>query len=339
MEKVRTFKTQLKNLLLINLIIGLNITLASYVHLPINGFKDFSIYALHFVALQITIFGFTYLFNLHKLLYLILFPIVYLIFSFISFWVFSQDISITSGVIQAALETQFDIAIDAISFPLILYLFWSIFCLYLCIILFKKINTTDTKSPLLIISILCIALYYFGEKVKFGVFKRRLPYSVVKAIQDYSKKPNVHFNSNLPKLTKKTDSLHVILVLGETVRADHLQLNGYSRNTTPLLNKTKNVLSFPKIHTPLTYTAISLPQILTDASINSKEAHQSTILYSVLNKLNIQTTWIGNQSLEKSYEKIVKENSKVILIDKFHSVLSFKKVKDENCLIRLILFL
>lgn len=332
MEKVRVFKSQLKNLLLINLIIGLNITLASYVHLPINSIKDFSIYAIHFIALQITVFGFTYFFSLHKLFYLILFPIVYLIFSFISFWVFSQDISLTPGVIQAALETKLDIATDTISFPLILYLFWSICCLYFCVSLFKKNSPFYLKSPLLIMALLSIGLFYFGEKMKFGVFKRRLPYNAIKAIKDYTKKPTSNFNTNLPEITSNIDSLQIILVLGETVRADHLQLNGYSRNTTPFLNKTKNILSFPKVYTPLTYTAVSLPQILTDASINHNKAHQPTILYSVLNKLNIQTTWIGNQSLEKSYEKIVNENSNVILIDKFHSVLSFKKAKDEKLL-------
>ena len=71
-------------------------------------------------------------------------------------------------------------------------------------------------------------------------------------------------------------------------------------------------------------------QILTNQSIKDTIVKNNTILYSILNKLNINTTWIGNQSLEKSYETIIKENKNIYLIDALHSVLSFKKHKDEE---------
>lgn len=329
---MKKIKHHLKLLVLINLIIGFNISLASYVHLPISNATDFLVYFLHFIVLQITVFGFTYLITLHKVLFYTVFPISYLLLSSVSFWVFTQDISLTPSVIQAIFETKPDIAVDTISTPFILHFLWSVFCLRVSIKLFQKIKTSSLKPILLLIAAGCIALYFLGEKVKFGVFKRRLPYSPVKAVYDYKKKPSRVFNYNIPKLTKKTDSLQVIFVLGETVRADHLQINGYNRNTTPLLQKTENLVSFSNIYTPLTYTAISVPQILTNESINNENDKKSTILFSVLNNASVETNWIGNQSLETSYEAIVNSNSNVLLIDKFRSVLSFKKAKDEKLL-------
>ena len=332
MENIKIYKKQFISLLFINTIIGSNISLASYIHLPINGFKDFFAYALHFLALQATVFGFTYVFSLHRLLYLIIFPLIYLILSSISFWVFTQDVSLTPGVMQAVLETKPDIVVDLISLPLILHFIWSLFCVIICVNLFKRIIISSLKSPLLVVAIICIGLFYLGENIKFGIFKRRLPYSAITATNGYLKKPNTSFNKNIPQVSKRKDSLHVVLVLGETVRADHLQLNNYPRETTPLLSRSSNLMSFPNIYTPLTYTAVSLPQILTDASIKNKQKDPATILYSILNRLDIHTTWLGNQSIETSYKNIVYENSDVLLIDQFHSVLSFKKLKDEELL-------
>ena len=86
--------------------------------------------------------------------------------------------------------------------------------------------------------------------------------------------------------------------MGESVRADHLGINGYSRNTTPRLQQNNKIISFSKIHTPLTYTAISVPQILTNNAVNEKSKENIYSIYSILNKLNYETTWIGNQSPE-----------------------------------------
>ena len=50
----------------------------------------------------------------------------------------------------------------------------------------------------------------------------------------------------------------VILVVGEAVRADHFGLNGYSRQTTPLLKK-EDVINFPRFMSCGTETAVSVP--------------------------------------------------------------------------------
>ena len=217
-----------------------------------------------------------------------------------------------------------------ISIPYILYIIWILISTIICLKIYTKIKVFTNKTPLLIVSLLFIAIYFIGENYRFGVFNRRLPYSIVNAIKEYSKKENTTYNTIKGELFSLSENMNVIFVLGETVRADHLGINGYGKETTPNLQKQENIISFPNVFTPLTYTAISLPQILTNASIKDTLSTNNTILYSVLNEANIETSWIGNQSLEKSYELIVKENKRVVLIDPFHSVLSFKKQKDEK---------
>ena len=72
-------------------------------------------------------------------------------------------------------------------------------------------------------------------------------------------------------IVSKSDSIKAVFVLGETLRADHLHLNGYSRNTTPLLSSREGVISFSDLFTSKTITATSVPQMLTDQKLEEGE--------------------------------------------------------------------
>jgi glucan phosphoethanolaminetransferase (alkaline phosphatase superfamily) len=164
--------------------------------------------------------------------------------------------------------------------------------------------------------------------VRPGSLKNRLPYNLVGGLSEYFQKPTLQLNNNIPDLEFENNSIAMVFVLGETVRADHLGINGYNRNTTPLLSNKKHLISFKYLYTNNTYTGASVPQILTDQSLDSSEGI-FTSLYSVLNKAGFKTTWIGNQTLEKSFSPIVDTNNDIILVDKYKSVFSFDKELDE----------
>ena len=331
MERLKKIKKELINYSLINIIIAINITIASFAHIPFGDLKGFFLYFLYFLAVQATLFGFMYLLTLNKYVFYTLFPITFIVSSTLGFWVYVQDLSINYGLIESVLESNVDIALDFISPYFLCYFIWIIVSTFLCIKLFKNLKASKIKSPLFLIAILCVCFYFIGEHLKRDVFTSKLPYNIITALKKYSEKPTITYNDLMNyDLDKSIDSVDIVFVLGESVRADHLELNGYDRATTPLLNLQQNLISYSNIYTPLTYTAISVPQILTNQSIKDTIVKNNTILYSILNKLNINTTWIGNQSLEKSYETIIKENKNIYLIDALHSVLSFKKHKDEE---------
>src|SRR5690606_3588188 len=60
----------------------------------------------------------------------------------------------------------------------------------------------------------------------------------------------------------------ILFVLGETVRADHLGINGYARNTTPELAR-RNLVNFGAISACGTATAISVPCLLSHLTKDS----------------------------------------------------------------------
>lgn len=329
MEKLKFWKQEIKFHLGLHLLIAVFITIASYVYLPFDSFKGNMVYFIHFLLLHFSLFGFIYIFSLFHKIFKILFPILFILVAAFAYWVYTQDLTIGEGMIQAIVETNTDIAIDIISFQFVAYILVSSICILYFFESTSKLRKSSIKSPLFILAVLGIITFFVVENYKFDAFKNRLPYSVYFNTIKYFKKPKVQLKQVNENVLTKENDLYIVLVVGESVRADHLSLNGYHRNTNPLLSHQKNLVSFKKVFTPFTFTAQSLPQILTDKSVdNKKEKHEATSLYSVLNKASYNSEWIGNQSLEKSYKDIIYSNKSKLIIDQFHSFLSFKKEKD-----------
>src|SRR5690606_394469 len=135
--------------------------------------------------------------------------------------------------------------------------------------------------------------YFAMESYKHGAFTRRLPYNVIYAIREYADRNQLQLKK-VPLVTTEADSLNIVFILGESARADHLELNGYHRPTNPLLLKRSNIISFSDTFTPFTYTAQSLRQILTDATFTDDYSQPKYSLIDVLNKAGIESNWIGN---------------------------------------------
>lgn len=83
----------------------------------------------------------------------------------------------------------------------------------------------------------------------------------------------------------------VILVIGESVRPDHLGLNGYARNTTPELAKLgADLLSFSDVASTANYTYAAVPNI-----VRRELAGGSATLVSVFREAGYRTAWFSNQ--------------------------------------------
>ncbi|WP_425477260.1 phosphoethanolamine transferase [Stenotrophomonas humi] len=90
----------------------------------------------------------------------------------------------------------------------------------------------------------------------------------------------------------------LVLVVGETVRAQNWGLNGYARQTTPELSQT-GAVNFPDMHSCGTSTEVSLPCMFSPYGRNDYDekkirGHQS--LLHVLEHAGISTLWRDNQS-------------------------------------------
>lgn len=94
----------------------------------------------------------------------------------------------------------------------------------------------------------------------------------------------------------------IVLVVGETARADHFSLNGYSRITNPALAK-ENVLSFRNVSSCGTATAISVPCMFSQlgmADFSVSKAKRTMNALDVLAKEGVEVLWRDNNSDSKN---------------------------------------
>lgn len=86
----------------------------------------------------------------------------------------------------------------------------------------------------------------------------------------------------LPDAVNNSDSDKIIVfILSDALRADHLHINGYERQTTPYMEK-NNFLSFKEMYACETSTTRSVPCLLTDMR-RREERYQFLNEYSIFN--------------------------------------------------------
>jgi lipid A ethanolaminephosphotransferase len=94
----------------------------------------------------------------------------------------------------------------------------------------------------------------------------------------------------------------VIVVAGETARADRFSLNGYKRNTTPLLAQ-EDVISFKQMSSCGTDTAVSLPCMfssLTKSEYSHAQGKNMSNVLDILSTAGVKVLWRDNNSSSKS---------------------------------------
>lgn len=98
----------------------------------------------------------------------------------------------------------------------------------------------------------------------------------------------------------------VVLVIGETARWKSFGLNGYGRNTTPLLSQNPNVVSYSHAVTLANLTSNSVPLILTRAnSTNTELADMEKSVCEAFSEAGFSTSWVTAQEVTPFQVRII----------------------------------
>ncbi len=94
-----------------------------------------------------------------------------------------------------------------------------------------------------------------------------------------------------------------VLVIGETSRADHWGLNGYGRETTPLLKKRSNLYSFRKAMSESNTTHKSVPLMLShlDSHTFGDSIYMVRSIITAFREAGYNTVFISSQKPNKSF--------------------------------------
>lgn len=279
---------------------------------PADGLRFF------FSWLFLTILSglFIFLFSLSKWTFALMFPLYFIGSVVISFYISKYNIVLNASIIESTLYTNTFEAMSQLSLLLVAFILVAAAISTFLVIKRFQIKETDfqwTSISIVLAGLIMVAVFSRQQAVNALNYS---PYSAYYGIKETL--------LNVGKFSDKresidagsvchSDSLTVVFVVGEAMRADHLSLNGYKRETFPEMKK-QDPVSFPKIYSEWSYTIRSLPHIFTRAdSTNHLPASTEKTFISIFNACGYTSSWIGNQNLNKYLDPLANEcNSKII---------------------------
>lgn len=246
---------------------------------------------------------------------------ILMVSSFVAYFMDSYDVVIDTHMIDNILQTNIDESSDLFSFSLVLYIFligvipsWLIYRVQIETLSFKKQLIEKAKLLGAALSIAVIVLLAFNKNYT-SFFREHKPlryYSnpeyYIYSIVHYLQKSFSHSYTGLKVIGKDAaipetdvDRELIILVVGEAARWDHFSLNGYSRETNPLLKK-EDIINFSQFSSCGTETAVSVPCMFAsytqDEYDKGKALHTENIL-DVITHAGVHVLWRDNNSDSK----------------------------------------
>lgn len=248
-----------------------------------------------------------------------LFPVLLMIAASVAYFMDTYGVVIHRLMIQNVMETDIAETKNLISISLIFYIL--ILGVIPSILILKLKISYDTfkyecwrKVKLIIIAFVsCLALI-LSMSMDYASFFRNH-----KNIRQMANPLNVIY-AGLSYATTNTKNIEVrsiesdavinsfgkaqakptlfILVVGETARADHFAINGYTRDTNPLLAQ-QQIINFPEVVSCGTETAVSVPcmfSTLGHANYSDTKAKAQEGLLDVINHAGIDVLWRDNNS-------------------------------------------
>jgi glucan phosphoethanolaminetransferase (alkaline phosphatase superfamily) len=89
----------------------------------------------------------------------------------------------------------------------------------------------------------------------------------------------------------------VVMVIGESSRYDRWSLNGYERDTNPLLKKEANLVTLPDVITSVSATRLSVPVMISrkPATQSLKDGFNEKSFLTAYKEAGFKTFWLSNQ--------------------------------------------
>lgn len=333
-------KNTIRHLALIftaSLLSGIFFILPDFIIYPTTGLKGTIYTILHWGLNCIPLFFLYYLLSINKYVFAVTIPPLFLVGTLIGYYSYFYKATLTPMILDATFHNDIGTSLDVISPLLIVFVVLSIFISILFIrFRFRKISISKPVFHLLCSLTILILLFSINKRVTTS-FYQHFPFSLYYNFSEYRK---LNTNKNLDRTYPDTvfnynseENLTVVFIIGESLRADHLSINGYHRNTTPLLAKQNNLVSYTNIYSEYTYTNPSVAHIMTRAdSVHTERSKTETSFVTQFNNSGFYTSWIANQDAAITYYSFMAECDTLIYVNPQKSVYTYSNWIDEDIL-------
>ena len=311
-------------------------TLSEFSDSPYSNFHDFMVLAFQWVAIAVGTFGLLYLLSINKYIFAITFPLLIAFSTVLAYYRYTVNATLTPMTIELALINDLRTNMQVVSWQLVSLILLSLVVSVAIVWLrWNKISFTRPYIHLIVALGIIFMTNSFIPQLKRPL-TQRMPYSIYYNFKLYFEIRDVaaeHRETFTSESVANSDSLVVVFVIGESLRNDHLQINGYERETTPYLMEEDNLVSLTDIYGAECFTHTSVPQIMTRAdSANPQRAYDEQSFVTIFKDAGFRTTWIANQESVATYAYFMNECDTLIYVNGDKSVYTFDKWLDEDIL-------
>lgn len=238
-----------------------------------------------------------------------------------SFFIDSYGVHIDSSMMQNVLETDSSEAHELFSSDFIIHmLLWGLIPAFLIakvrlahISWSKQLMQSAFSITMSILVIGLVAAFFYQDyastfrnhrDLRYLINPTSYIYAVTKIAREQfaeADKPIIPISQNAALGTLASDNTKrsvTVMVVGETARAESFHLNGYSRETTPELEKT-NSLYFSDVSSCGTATATSVPCMFSKYArddYDNEKGHGYESVLDAISKAGVEVSWIDNNS-------------------------------------------
>lgn len=290
-----------------------------FISAQVNSEFQLILFAISFIVFVFCITNITHLLILNYRFHKLIVPMTLMLNSIGFYFVKNFHILIDKNMITNLIETNINESFEYVNFTFLLY--FIILGLLPTLLYFKHIAiikeqfSVSIRSKLkhLSINLAVIFILFLGvnslftsylrshREVKHMIFPVNYLAASISKIKRITKKQDllkITDNTSLQNIWKSiSNKTVVVLILGETARAQNFSINGYRQATTPFIEKQKNLISFKEFYSCGTSTAESIPCMF---SPDNKESFNpespSENLLDVIMKAGFKVTWVENNS-------------------------------------------
>lgn len=318
---------------------ALTVVTAEFSMVPFSSLQSFCSLAVKWAVISVCAASVIGLLSVNRIIFAVFWPILFTISAIAAYFIVSIGTSITAGVVDLAMANGLSMWATLISGKLILVTVIAL-SVSAAMAYYRWGNVTATRLSRLIAGVSSVVVLgvclFTAPSLKIAV-KARLPLSIYYSVKEYFdtkvEVAEVRTTYDDTTVTRSDDAPDVYVVIGESLRADHLPQNGYSRNTMPLTSADTAVVSFSRIYSDAWYTHASVPIIMTDTdSLNRDDSYCRQSFITLFNKAGYNTAWFANQDLSPSYTYFAHEADTLVYCSNVMSVYTYAKYLDSDIL-------
>ena len=254
--------------------------------------------------------GFLILVSLSRRLFSVFMFLIFLFSSMLTFIMFNHKIGISENIIAYAMKMDMDEFRIYIS-PT--FFFWvgghiliaAILVYNYIKLIYNNIHYSLSRSiKAIILLVIMIILFILTQLAPPRILLRSmathdLPYSFFYSSFWYMRSLEYLSSHRTPLpiqgSSSGADEINVVLIIGDSARADRFHCFGYERKTTPHIDEINPVL-YPKARASFSYTRWSVPCMLTRATArNLTDKYREKTFISYFRDMGFFTAWISNQ--------------------------------------------